>query len=98
MRVNVDFASYIDVIEFDPFLGENIDDYKKAFELWYYEERCSENVGKVLMQRSNLKYEIFDINVIIDWIKEVAPNSNVHIIKCGLEQGTEDDTLPKMCF
>lgn len=98
MKVNIDFASYIDVIEFEAFLGDDIEKYKEAFNSWYYEEKPSEHGGKILVQRNNLKYEVFDVNVILDWIKEVAPNANVHLIKCGLVPGTEDKDLPTMYF
>lgn len=97
-KVNIDFASYIDVIEFEPFLGEDIDKYQEAFNSWYYEEEPSGFGGTVFKQRSDLKYKIFDVNVIIDWIKEVAPNSNVKILQRELEPGKEDKRLPSMYF
>jgi len=36
MKVNIDFAQYIAVIEFDPFLGEDIKEYQNEFEKWYF--------------------------------------------------------------
>ena len=32
MKINVGFAIYTDVVEFEPFLGEKISKYKKAFD------------------------------------------------------------------
>ena len=37
MKVNIDFAQYVAVIEFEPFLGEDIKKYQKAFEKWYFQ-------------------------------------------------------------
>ena len=90
MRMNVDFAMHIDEIEFEPFMGENIHDYKEAFEEWYYEEYSEVIDGERLIcmrQRSDLPYEYFGVEVIIDWIKEVAPHANPRILKRNLSRG-----------
>ena len=98
MNVNISFALYIDVIEFDAFLGDNIEEYQRAFDSWYYEAETSGYGGIVLKQRSELKYKILDVNVIIDWINEVSSNANVCILARGLTPGTEDPNLPTLCF
>lgn len=84
MRMNVDFASHVDEIEFEPFLGEDANNYQKAFEEWYYEEETVYVAGEkciVEKQRSDLSYTCFDINVIFDWMREVAPNSNPRLVR-----------------
>ena len=101
MKVNVDFASYIDVIEFEPFLKGSIDVYQKSFEEWYYEEYSEVINGEKLVcmrQRSTLSYEYFGVDVIIDWINEIAPTSNPKILKRNLSRKEYDKSLPSMCF
>lgn len=94
MKVNIGFAQYVATIEFKPFLGENIEKYQEAFEDWYYEE-VEEGVRQ---QRSDLNYEVFDTQVIIDWMLEVAPRCDAKIIEPFLKVGEEDESLPYMCF
>ena len=101
MKVNIDFASYIDVIEFEPFLKGSIDVYQKSFEEWYYEEYSEVINGKKLVcmrQRSTLPYEYFGVDVIIDWINEIAPTSNPKVLKRNLSRKEYDKSLPSMCF
>ena len=72
MKTVIAFPLSASIIEFKPFLGENIELYQKTFEEWYskrYNPRTkATNRG------------VFDVNVVIDWIKEVAPEANPRII------------------
>lgn len=95
LKVIVDFATFGSLIEFTPFLGEDIELYQKAFEDWYYEEARG---GRILKQRSDLKYTTLNVDVVIDWIKEVAPNSNPVIIKRVISFPDIDRTIPALCF
>lgn len=94
MKVNIDFAQYVATIEFKPFLGEDIEEYQDAFEDWYFEE--DEN-GKI-RKRSDLTNDVFDAQVIIDWMLEVSPECDAKIIETFLKSGEEDKNLPYMCF
>ncbi|MBR2787130.1 MAG: hypothetical protein IKD76_06565 [Clostridia bacterium] len=94
MKVVIDFATDASIIEFEPFLGADIEVYQKKFEEWYYEEKTRGVFG----QRSDLPYEIFDVNVVIDWIKEVAPDANPRIIVEEIKPSEVDSSLPGMYF
>ncbi|MBR2785947.1 MAG: hypothetical protein IKD76_00320 [Clostridia bacterium] len=94
MKVVIDFATSASIIEFIPFLGNDIKKYQEKFEEWYYEEDatgCSS-------QRSGLSYTIFDVNVVIDWIKEVAPEANPVILVERMKPEDVDSSLPGMYF
>ena len=95
LKVIVDFATYGSLIEFDPFLGDDIELYQKAFEEWYYEESQG---GRLLRQRSDLKYTTFGVDVIIDWIKEVSPNSNPVVLERLIEFPNIDRNIPALYF
>lgn len=95
MKVVVDFATYGSLIEFTPFLGDDIAKYQEAFENWYYEEAKG---GKLLKKRSDLKYTVFNVDVVIDWIKEVSPNANPVILERVIEFSQIDRTIPALCF
>lgn len=101
MRMNVDFASHVDEIEFEPFLGEDSKKYQEEFEKWYYEEETVYVNGEpciVEKQRSDLTYECFDVNVILDWMKEVAPNSNPILIRETIGRKGYNKKLPTLHF
>ena len=93
MKVNIDFAQYVAVIEFEPFLGEDINEYKKEFEKWYFIKK-----GRRIIQNSKLNYDCFDAQVIIDWLKISSPNCRARIVEPFLNVGEEDKNLPYMCF
>ena len=95
MKVVVDFATYGSLIEFEPFLGNDIKEYQKEFEKWYYE--FNQN-GRIIGQRSDLQYEYFDVYVVIDWIKEVAPEANPVLLEETINFADIDRTLPAMFF
>lgn len=97
LKVNIDFAQYISTIEFEPFLGDNIEEYQKAFEEWFY-EKVETKTGTLIQMRSKFNYKYLNAQVIIDWINEVSSNSNPKIIAEFIEVGHEDPTLPIMCF
>jgi len=101
MRMNVDFASHIDEIEFEPFLGENAEEYQKAFEAWYYEETVVYVDGEkciVEQPRKELPYTYFDVTVIFEWMKEVAPSSNPRLIKETIGRKGHNKKLPSIHF
>lgn len=101
MKVIVDFTQDWYLIEFEPFLGEQIEKYQEEFEKWYYEEHSEIIEGKKLTcmrQRSDLPYKFFDITPIIDWMKEVAPNSKPRVIKHYVWGEKYDKSLPKLNF
>lgn len=101
ITMNVDFATHVDEIEFEPFLGKRAKAYQKAFEKWYYEEVVADIGGKqfiVMQQRSTLPYTCFDVNVIFDWMKEVSPDSNPRLIKEFMGRKEHNRKLPSMCF
>ena len=84
MKVNVGFATYVDVIEFEPFMGEDTLVYQEAF-LDYYCINWDENM---YMQSET----------IIKWMNEIAPNCNARILQKRIYPGKEDKSLPYMCF
>ena len=95
MKVNIDFAQYICVIEFEPFLGEDIKEYKKAFEVWYLKKKKN---GCNVKVRPEHNYKVFDAQVIIDWLKIASPKCKARVIEPFLDIGEEDKDLPYMCF
>lgn len=101
MKIIVDFTQDLYLVEFEPFLGTNIERYQEEFDKWYYEEESEIVEGKkmtVFKQRSDLNYKYFDINVITDWMKEVAPNSNPKVIQSYVRGQKYDKSLPKLNF
>lgn len=95
MKVNIDFAQYVSTIEFEPFLGDNIEKYKEAFESWYY---ILNKKGKIIKVNPELNYDCFDAKVIIDWLKIASPNCKAKIIEPFLKSGEEDKSLPYLYF
>lgn len=95
MKVNVDFAVCIDVIEFKEFMGNNIDKYKECFERWYFEETLIDGVP---VYHHQLKYKYFNAEPIVDWLNEVAPKCNARIVATDIIPGKEDTSLPYMYF
>lgn len=94
MKVAIDFATSASIIEFCPFLGNDIEIYQKAFEDWYYERTPMGD----LRPRSKFIGIIFDGNVIIDWIKEVAPEANPIMIVEEMNLDDVDPSLPGIYF
>ncbi len=97
MKVNIGFVQYVSIIEFKPFLGDDIDKYKEAFEDWYFIEVEDED-GISRERRPDLTYDCFDTQVIIDWLLEADPTCEAKIIEPFLRPGEEDESLPYMCF
>ena len=93
MKVNIGFAQYVAVIEFEPFLGEDIKKYQKEFEKWYFIKK-----GRRIIQNPKLHYDCFDAQVIIDWLKIASPKCKARIVEPFLNVGEEDATLPYMYF
>lgn len=92
MKVNIDFAQYIAVIEFEAFLGTDIKKYQKEFEKWYFQRVRS---MKYKIKKEN---EIFDAQLVIDWLKIVSPNCKAKILEPFLNIGEEDKSLAYMYF
>ena len=92
MKVNIDFAEYIAVIEFEPFLGEEIKKYQKEFEKWYFQKVRS------VKYKSKKDNNIFDANLVVEWLKTVSPMCKARIIETFLNVGEEDKSLPYMYF
>lgn len=95
MKVNIDFAQYIAVIEFEPFLGDDIKAYQKAFNSWFF---IVNKKGTIIKQNPNLNYDYFDAQVIIDWLKTASPKCKARIVEPFLNVGEEDKSLPYMYF
>lgn len=95
MKVNIDFAQYVATIEFEPFLGDDIKEYQKEFEKWYFVQNKK---GCNIKVRPERHYENFDTQVIIDWLNETSPNCKARIIKPFLNPGEEDKSLSYMYF
>lgn len=63
------FGATYYLIEFEPFMGEDIKKYQKAFEKWYYEAETEMINGKkytCYVQRKDLPYKYFDLEPIFD--------------------------------
>lgn len=97
MKINVGFGLFIDVVEFKPFLGTDIDKYMTEFSNWYYEHTEVYGVG-VLKQRSTLPYKYLDTQVILDWMLEMAPDCDAHIVESDIPCEQKDKSLPGMYF
>lgn len=97
MKINVGFGLYVYVVEFKPFLGENIDDYINAFDNWYYEPDIVYGVN-ILKQKETLPYKYLDIQVVLDWMLETAPDCEAHIVEYRVPCEKKDKSLPIMYF
>lgn len=97
MKINAGFAIYVDVIDFIPFMGQDIDEYKKAFEEWYFEE-VNFNGIPTLQKKANLKVRGLNGEAIVTWMNEVAPKCNARIVQHHISPEEEDKTLPGMYF
>lgn len=95
MRVVIGFPMLSSIIEFEPFLGEDIKLYQEKFDEWY-----SKNFTpyKGLRNKKGDYDEIFDANVVINWIKEVAPEANPMMIVEEMNPDDVDPSLPGMYF
>lgn len=98
MKVNVLFDRGVDVIEFEPFLGEDIEAYREAAEKYFYDEIVDEDGFIELRFKKELGYPCFGLEQLMAWMKEVAPNCNVRVVSKGIPEGNEDETLPYLCF
>lgn len=92
MKVNIDFAQYVAVIEFDPFLGEDIKEYQKEFEKWYFQRI------RKMKYKPKKESEIFDAKLVVEWLKIASPNCRAKIVEPFLNIGEEDKSLPYMYF
>lgn len=98
MKVNVLFDNGVDVIEFEPFLGDDIEVYREAIEKYFYDEIIDEDGCIELRFKKSLGYTYFGLEQLIDWMKKVALNCNVRIVSRGIKEGKEDKRLPYLCF
>lgn len=97
MKINAGFAIYVDVIEFEPFMGADINDYKEAFEKWYF-ENVDINGIPVLKKKAILSVDGLNGKAIVSWMNEVAPGCNARIVQYHIPPEQEDPTLPGMYF
>ena len=96
MKANVHYGGLLfDVIEFEPFLGTDIEKYTLEFNNWYYEPTVRYGVN-ILTQRSSLPYKSLSTQVVIDWMHEVSPDCNAKLIAKNIKLGEEDKNLPYM--
>lgn len=95
MRANVDFATFIDEIEFKAFLGNDINIYKECFEKWYFSQNMENGIP---IYPNQLKYKYFDAEPIVGWMNEISPTCDAKITKKGIEPGEEDTSLQYMYF
>lgn len=97
MKINVGQTRSIDVIEFEPFLGEDIKRYEDEFLKWYFE---LVHIGHFpcYVKKASLPYKDADGEAVVDWMNEVAPGCNAKILQKNLWPGQEDKTLPYMVF
>lgn len=95
MRVIIGFPMQLNIIEFEPFLGHNIEVYQEKFEEWY-----SKNYSRYSCygKKKCAEPQIFDVNVVIKWIEEVAPEASPKILEKDIKLDDVDETLPGMYF
>ena len=95
MKVIVEFLMVLSMIQFNPFLGEDIELYQQEFEEWY-----SKNYAPFTGKRNKKgEYnETLDAYVIINWIKEVTPEAMPIMIAEELDENQVDSSLPRMYF
>lgn len=95
MKVVIDFAFDASIIEFIPFLGNDMEKYLEEFEKWYYDV---DEMGCYDKKKCHAHYKYFNVDVIIDWIKEVAPESNPKILIRNIKPEDVDPSLPGLYF
>ena len=95
MKVNLNFTLFIDVIEFEPFMGNYLERYVHEFYEWFHYKRFPSNETK---SGFIYKEEIYSWNAIpvVDWMNEIAPECNAKIIARDIKPGQEDKNLPYM--
>ncbi len=98
LRVNVSFDYGVNVIEFEPFMGEDIEKYQRAIEDYYYEESKDEDGELVIQLKKCFDYSYFGLEHIIMWFEKVAPNCGINIVEENIPHGREDKSLPYICF
>lgn len=96
MIVNMDCCDIIYVIEFEPFMGQDIEEYQAKFNDWYYEEVMISGY-RVIRQKSTLHYTELDYLPVIDWLNETCPTCNARLV-CKCKPGDEDPDKQYMCF
>ena len=93
MKVNVGYSGFIDVIEFEPFLGEDMEKYKDEFAKWFFELVY---IGHLpyYVKKASLHYKDIDGEAVVDWMNETAPGCNAKILQKKLFSWQEDKSLP----
>ena len=84
MKFNVGFAVYCDVVEFEPFMGEDPLAYQEAF-LEYFTENYHEGMY--------MESETF-----VEWLNMMCPSCHARILERKIRPGKEDPTLPLIAF
>lgn len=95
MRVNLDFTLFIEVIEFEPFMGQYLEKYSSEFYEWFHYKRFpSDKTDSGFIYKDEI-YN-WDAVAIVDWMNEVAPECNAKIIERNIKPGDENTSLPYM--
>lgn len=95
MKVIIDFPKALSLIQFNPFLGEDIELYQQEFEKWY-SKNYTPYIGE--KNKKGNYNKTFDAYIVIDWIKEVAPESKPVMIAEEIDENKVDSSLPRMYF
>ena len=66
--------------------------YQKEFEKWYFQRI------RKMKYKSKKENEIFDANLVVEWLKTASPNCKAKIVEPFLNIGEEDKSLPYMYF
>ena len=99
MKFNAGFAVFVDVIEFEPFMGENIEKYIEAFDKWYFEDSIIFGIPTHHAKEKHIqRFKYFNGEVIVAWMNEVAPECNARIVQYHIPPEQEDTSLPGMYF
>lgn len=98
MRANVFLGQWIDVVEFEPFMGDDIDEYEKKIEEFFYETVKDEDGDLVEVFRKDLPYTYLSGEAVVYWMNLVAPSSRARLVNSDIIPGKEDKSLPYICF
>lgn len=98
MKANVFLGQWIDVIEFEPFIGENIEEYEKKIEEFFYETIKDEDGDLVEVFKTGLPYTYLSGEAVTYWMNLVSTSANARVVEKDVVPGKEDESLPYICF
>ena len=81
MKVNVFLGQWIDVIEFEPFIGENIEEYERKIEEFFYETIKDEDGDLVEVFKTGLPYTYLSGEAVTYWMNLVSTSANARVIE-----------------